>query len=236
MNSPSHTGTYTHIHTHVHTYTPWVRAEISQKYTGAWVYYIFSSVSMYKHICIYIYMHTYTVPYAYISAYVWMFEFMCIYICTVLRHVALNTPASECVAFLLASTFMYTHIYMLTYTQRRVYIRVCTHKYRHMYLYIYVHTDIYTYTRVCIYKYVAIYLYIYVHIYITHTAFLVWCHSITQVWHLNCTQWRRPIGCLKLQVFFAKEPLIIGFFCGKWPIKIRHPMGLRHPVICIHDL
>jgi len=30
--------------------------------------------------------------------------------------------------------------------------------------------------------------------------------------------------------FFAKEPLIIGLFCGKWPIKIRHPMTLRHPV------
>jgi len=45
--------------------------------------------------------------------------------------------------------------------------------------------------------------------------------------------------------FFAKEPLIIGLFCGKWPIQIicekwfadvhliyaiRHPMGLRHPV------
>ena len=28
----------------------------------------------------------------------------------------------------------------------------------------------------------------------------------------------------------AKEPLITGLFCGKWPIKIRHPMNLRHPV------
>jgi len=30
--------------------------------------------------------------------------------------------------------------------------------------------------------------------------------------------------------FLAKEPLIIGFFCGKWLTKIRHRMGLRHPV------
>jgi len=30
--------------------------------------------------------------------------------------------------------------------------------------------------------------------------------------------------------FPAKEPLIIGLFCGKWPMKIRHPMTLRHPV------
>jgi len=28
----------------------------------------------------------------------------------------------------------------------------------------------------------------------------------------------------------AKEPLIIGLFCGKWPVKIRHPTHLRHPV------
>jgi len=30
-------------------------------------------------------------------------------------------------------------------------------------------------------------------------------------------------------LYFAKQPLIIGLFCGKWPVKIRHPMGLRHP-------
>ena len=29
---------------------------------------------------------------------------------------------------------------------------------------------------------------------------------------------------------FAKQPLIIGFFGGKWPFKIRHPMHLRHPL------
>ena len=30
--------------------------------------------------------------------------------------------------------------------------------------------------------------------------------------------------------FSTKEPLNIGHFCGKWPIKIRDPMSLRHPV------
>jgi len=35
---------------------------------------------------------------------------------------------------------------------------------------------------------------------------------------LNCTS------------FSAKEPLIIGLFCGKWSMKIRHPMALHHPV------
>ena len=28
----------------------------------------------------------------------------------------------------------------------------------------------------------------------------------------------------------AKQPLIIGLFCRKRPIKIRQPVGLRHPV------
>ena len=35
---------------------------------------------------------------------------------------------------------------------------------------------------------------------------------------------------LSCRSFLAKEPLITGLFCGKWPIKIRHPMGLRHSV------
>jgi len=45
------------------------------------------------------------------------------------------------------------------------------------------------------------------------------------------TEGRRPIGWLKLQSFFAKEPLIIGLFCGKWPVNRRHSMCLRHPVL-----
>jgi len=31
--------------------------------------------------------------------------------------------------------------------------------------------------------------------------------------------------------FFAKGPRIIGLFCGKWSMKIRHPMTLRHSVL-----
>jgi len=42
-----------------------------------------------------------------------------------------------------------------------------------------------------------------------------------------------PLGC---RSFLAKEPLIIGLFCGKWPIKIRHPMDLGHCVAeCMID-
>ena len=35
------------------------------------------------------------------------------------------------------------------------------------------------------------------------------------------------VNCRSLS---AKEPLFIGFFCGKWPIKIRHPIHLRQPL------
>jgi len=36
-----------------------------------------------------------------------------------------------------------------------------------------------------------------------------------------------PMSC---RSFSRKEPLNIGHFCGKWPIKIRDPMSLCHPV------
>jgi len=35
---------------------------------------------------------------------------------------------------------------------------------------------------------------------------------------------------LSCRSFSAKEPPIIGLFCGKRPVMIRHPMGLCHPV------
>jgi len=33
-----------------------------------------------------------------------------------------------------------------------------------------------------------------------------------------------------LQLFSAKEPLILGLFCGKWPTKIRYPMHICNPI------
>jgi len=38
-----------------------------------------------------------------------------------------------------------------------------------------------------------------------------------------------PLSC---RSFSTKEPLNTGQFCGKWPVKIRDPMSLRHPVRC----
>jgi len=40
-----------------------------------------------------------------------------------------------------------------------------------------------------------------------------------------------PSDASSCKSIFAKEPWIIGLFCGKWPIRIRYPMGLRHPVV-----
>ena len=37
---------------------------------------------------------------------------------------------------------------------------------------------------------------------------------------------------LSCRLFSAKEPLILGLFYGKRPVKIRHFMGLRHPIRC----
>jgi len=45
-----------------------------------------------------------------------------------------------------------------------------------------------------------------------------------------CEDARNAFSCRSL---FANEPLIIGLFCGKWPVMIRHPMHLRHPVLTI---
>ena len=62
-------------------------------------------------------------------------------------------------------------------------------------------------------------------------AHSIFSHFIRYTHPFSSTEWQRPIGYLiSCTSFFAKEPLIIGLFCGKWPIKKRHPMGLRHPV------
>jgi len=46
---------------------------------------------------------------------------------------------------------------------------------------------------------------------------------------VGATVWRRPQqdawSCTSLS---AKEPLLIRLFCGKWPVRIRHPTGFRH--------
>jgi len=50
--------------------------------------------------------------------------------------------------------------------------------------------------------------------------------GVISTYRVAKTHWM-PLSC---RSFPAKEPLIIGLFCGKWRIKMRHPMTLRHPV------
>jgi len=46
-----------------------------------------------------------------------------------------------------------------------------------------------------------------------------------------CYRVTKTQDALSCRSFFAKEPRITGLFGGKWPIKIRHLMGLRHHVL-----
>jgi len=46
-------------------------------------------------------------------------------------------------------------------------------------------------------------------------------------WNLSCKDHSLQI---RGRSFSAKEPLMIGLFCVKWPMTTRHPMHLRHPV------
>jgi len=71
---------------------------------------------------------------------------------------------------------------------------------------------------------------------IQHTIHIIQhtIHIIQHTTHIiqNTTQGGEdPSDALSCRSFSTKEPLIIGLFCRKWPIKIRHPMGLRHPVL-----
>ena len=62
----------------------------------------------------------------------------------------------------------------------------------------------------------------------------IWSHTSEQrqVWSHTSEHEKQggedsqdPLSC---RSFPTKEPLNIGHFCGKWPIKIRDPMSLRH--------
>ena len=64
-----------------------------------------------------------------------------------------------------------------------------------------------------------------------HTATL--CNTLQHTAIQSSTEeLLRECGCLirSCTSFFAKEPQIIRFFCRKRTVRIRHPMGLRHPV------
>ena len=52
-------------------------------------------------------------------------------------------------------------------------------------------------------------------------------HVATSV---HATGWRRPIGCLKMQVIVCKRATNSRVLLRKMTLKIRNPMSLRHSV------
>jgi len=115
-------------------------------------------------------------------------------------------------------------VYICIYTHICIYICIC--------IYIYIH----------IYTYIHIYVYIYVHI-LHHCRFDSCCHHYvfrcfsSPWWIFVNSAWDAgPQGGEDAKIAWvcrslsAKEPLIVGLSWGIWPIKIRHPMGLWHPV------
>jgi len=58
------------------------------------------------------------------------------------------------------------------------------------------------------------------------------CACVSRVvMHVIHTGWRRPTECLKLQVSFCKRATNYRALLRNWPIKIRRPMTVRHPVL-----
>ena len=73
-----------------------------------------------------------------------------------------------------------------------------------------------------------------------HLSSLLHTYHVTVTWliHVNITPlyissigtgWRRPIGCLKLQVIFCKRATNYRALLRR-PVKIMHSMGLRYPL------
>jgi len=123
--------------------------------------------------------------------------------------------------------------------------RRLTGQHRYVCVCLYVHIYIFNmYICGMWYLFIGSYMYISVYTFISIICIYMVCEvHHTEVWvklinrerdaHTNedGTGWRRPVGCLKLQSFSAKEPLITRLFCWKWPIEIRHPMGLHRLVM-----
>ena len=101
--------------------------------------------------------------------------------------------------------YIYIYIYIFMYITHRTIplARIC--------IYIY----IYTYIHICVYIYIYIYVYIHIHIHIYTT------------WY--DTGWRRPIGCLKLQVIFRKRAINDRALLQKIPYKDKASYGSSSP-------
>jgi len=117
---------------------------------------------------------------------------------------------------------MYMNIYEC------MYVCICIYIY-HIYIYIY----IYIYVTIFLFCFIYSYIYTFIHTCISpHTHICIQIYIYEHIQTPCITGWRRPIECLiSCRSFFAREPLIIGLLCGNCHTKIRHPTGLRHPVL-----
>ena len=124
-----------------------------------------------------------------------------------------------CVMYICIHIYMYVCIY--------IYIYIC------VYMYVYTYTCIYTYTYVYIYIYTYIYIYIGIHtyVYITHVYTSMCLFTRVFTFHMpsvlpptcmtdECGTPRIQGGedtydALSCRTLSAKEPLMIGLFCGK---------------------
>jgi len=154
--------------------------------------------------------------------------------------------------------YVYIYMYIYTYSWKNLYRVAKTHRMPYLYRSLFakepynywnfrketcdlgppmqIHLPVHTNTRICKYTYIS-------HSILerddeilktaghTNTWIYVYIYTRSTRKHTNIhTGWRRPIHALSCRSFLAKEQLIIGLFCGKWPIKIRHPISLHHPV------
>jgi len=178
---------------------------------------------IYMHGCVYVCIYMYDYISIYIHADLYNFDW------TFVRVRGLHVCG--CV-----SVCAHIYVYMCTYISISIFISRC------------IHLSIYTtWTIPSSTVHTYIYTYIYSHMYIhtpTHTRTPhthPHTHTYLQLglYHLAC---RRPAddvqGCedpqdaLSCRSFSAKEPLIIGLFCGKWPICAVSHMFLLYHLSC----
>jgi len=114
-------------------------------------------------------------------------------------------------------------------------------------MYIYLTSCLSSFVWTCVHIYMYIYLYIYINIHMYRLIYIYIFIVSSFMYTKNVfTYLKSPLllllillqgdeeACtaLSCRSCSAKEPQIIGLFCGKRPIKIRHPLPFRHPV-CI---
>ena len=154
---------------------------------------------------------------------------------------------------------MWIHIYWSTrvYSCKpiwiHIYIRYHSEFIRfHIWIHIYIwyHSCIHTWVFKCEYRSTRVYscIHIWIHIYIwyrydsctgwrrpTLYDIFISIYDMTRdifisIYDMTVVQGGEdPYDALSRGLLSVKEPLITGLFCGKWPLKIRHAMGLCHP-------